>query len=119
MYADVYTSFIGMMISDELDDAGYRVIEANCSDGALALLDARSDIRGLVTDVPMAGQVDGLALAMIAARMQADIDIIAASGHTDENTPLPAEAWFFRKSFDLDALRCAVAEVVISVTAPR
>ena len=52
---------IRMVTADVLQDAGFRIIEAVSADEALDLLDARPDVRVIVTDVNMTGSMDGLA----------------------------------------------------------
>jgi CheY-like chemotaxis protein len=46
-----------------LEDAGYQVISAANADEAIEILESRSDIRVLITDVTMPGSMDGLPLA--------------------------------------------------------
>jgi len=53
-----------MTAADELDEAGFQVLEATNADEALALLEARSDeVQVLFTDVDMPGSMNGMALA--------------------------------------------------------
>jgi CheY-like chemotaxis protein len=53
-----------------LEDGGFEVIEASNADEAVKILEARDDIRAIVTDIEMPGTMDGLKLArmMIAGR---------------------------------------------------
>ena len=46
-----------------VEDAGYKAIEASNSEEAIAILEARKDIRIVFTDVDMPGTMDGLKLA--------------------------------------------------------
>jgi CheY-like chemotaxis protein len=43
-----------------VEDAGYKAIEASNSEEAIAILEARKDIRIVFTDVDMPGTMDGL-----------------------------------------------------------
>src|SRR3712207_9139809 len=53
-----------MTAADELEEAGFQVLEAANADVALKVLEARSDeVQVLFTDVDMPGSMDGLALA--------------------------------------------------------
>src|ERR1700730_3227845 len=46
-----------------IEDAGFEVIEAASADEAIRILESRSDIRVVFTDVHMPGTMDGLKLA--------------------------------------------------------
>ena len=81
---------IRMLTADVLVDAGYRVIEASTAEEALALLEARADVRLLVTDVKMPGKLDGLALARLVGSRWPQVGIVITSGHAlagDEEVP--------------------------------
>src|SRR5215203_2112901 len=55
---------VRMTAADELEEAGFQVLEAANADVALKVLEARSDeVQVLFTDVDMPGSMDGLALA--------------------------------------------------------
>ena len=46
-----------------VEEAGYQVMEAANADDAIALLEARKDIRIVFTDIEMPGSMDGMKLA--------------------------------------------------------
>ena len=46
-----------------VEDAGYMAVEASNAEEAIAILEARKDIRIVFTDVDMPGTLDGLKLA--------------------------------------------------------
>lgn len=48
-----------------LEDAGFATLEARSADEAIALLEARRDIRMVFTDIDMPGSMDGLRLAHV------------------------------------------------------
>ena len=48
---------------DLVEEAGFTAIEAKNADEAIAILEARSDIRLISTDVNMPGSMNGLRLA--------------------------------------------------------
>ncbi len=55
---------VRMTAVDELEDAGFRVLEAANADIALMVLEAQSDeVQVLFTDVDMPGSMNGMALA--------------------------------------------------------
>jgi CheY-like chemotaxis protein len=46
-----------------MEDAGYEVIEASNADEAIQILESRTDIRIVFTDINMPGSMDGIKLA--------------------------------------------------------
>ena len=73
---------VRMTAADELDEAGFLVLEAKDADEALALLEARSDeVQVLFTDVDMPGSMDGMALAERVYRRWPHVLLLISSGH--------------------------------------
>lgn len=100
---------IRMNTADVCLDAGYEVLEAANADEALVLLQARSDIELIITDVDMPGSMDGLAMAHKVRDMMPSIALILASGKAfPHSSALPVGAMFFSKPFQgsdiLDAM---------------
>jgi two-component system, response regulator PdtaR len=54
-----------MMAVEVVEEAGFVALEAGNADEAVALLESRSDISLLFTDINMPGSMDGLKLAMV------------------------------------------------------
>jgi DNA-binding NtrC family response regulator len=52
-----------MRAADIVEDAGFRPVEAVNADEAMSILESRSDISLLFTDIQMPGSMDGLKLA--------------------------------------------------------
>ena len=74
---------VRMTAADELEDAGFEVLEAANADVAMAVLEARSDeVRVLFTDVDMPGSMDGLALAEQVHRRWPHVLLLISSGYT-------------------------------------
>ena len=65
---------------DTLEDDGFEVIEAPTGDHALRVLQERTDIDVLLTDVEMPGSTDGFQLARTAREMYPRLVIIVVSG---------------------------------------
>src|SRR5215210_2074305 len=62
-------ALVRMMTVDVLEEAGCAVIEAANAEAALSVLDERSDVQVLVTDVEMPpGPVNGIELARLTRR---------------------------------------------------
>jgi CheY-like chemotaxis protein len=74
---------VRMLAADILaDEGGYKVIEAVNADEALTFLDVRPDIRVLVADVDVPGNLNGYALARIVDMRWPGVWIIVSSGVT-------------------------------------
>jgi two-component system, response regulator PdtaR len=71
---------VRMVISDDLRNAGYRVIEASNADEALDLLRHNGDVRLILSDVRMPGNMDGVALAHKVRSEFPVIKIVLTSG---------------------------------------
>src|ERR1700688_385837 len=82
-------------------DAGFEVIEAANADEAIRILESRSDIHVVFTDVHMPGSMDGLKLAHAVRNRWPPIKIIVTSGRdpvTEQD--LPEGSRFFAKPYD-------------------
>ncbi len=97
-----------------LEDAGFRVLEAQNSAEALVILSEDNDIRLLLTDVRMPGTMDGLALV---ARVRLDhpaVRAIIASGTTSAAQAGAAGALgFIPKPYMAQTLIQAVHDTVL------
>ena len=60
---------------------GFAVYGASNADEAIALLESRSDIRAVFTDIHMPGSMDGLKLAHYVRGRSPPIKLIITSGH--------------------------------------
>ena len=69
-----------MRAVDIVEDAGFTAVEAVNADEALAILESRSDISLLFSDVQMPGSMDGLKLAYAVHERWPSIKIILVSG---------------------------------------
>lgn len=63
-----------------LEVEGFEVIEAPSADYAVTILQARSDVRVVFTDVTMPGSLNGFDLARTARTLHPDISVIVTSG---------------------------------------
>jgi len=80
-----------MRAVDMVEDAGFTAVEAINADDALAILESRSDIELLFTDIQMPGSMDGLKLAYAVHERWPLIKIILVSGQlklTDNDKPV-------------------------------
>jgi CheY-like chemotaxis protein len=87
-----------MRAVDMVEDAGFTSVEAIDADQAIAILESRSDIALLFTDIQMPGRMDGLALAHVVHERWPPIKIILVSGQLKlANIDIPADSHFFGK----------------------
>jgi two-component system, response regulator PdtaR len=82
-----------------LDDAGYTVLEAGHADAAIRILESRSDIRAVFTDIRMPGSLDGLMLARVIQERWPPIHLLVASGLVPTEEEFPVKACFLRKPY--------------------
>src|ERR1700676_4389249 len=88
-----------MRAVDMVEDAGFTPIEAINADEALAILESRSDIELLFTDIQMPGSMDGLKLAYAVHERWPLIKIILVSGQLKlTDSEKPADSRFFGRS---------------------
>ncbi|GJD52801.1 Blue-light-activated protein [Methylobacterium crusticola] len=71
---------VRLMAVDMLEDAGLTVLEAGNADAALGILESRSDVAILFTDVDMPGSMNGFALAARVAERWPGIRLVITSG---------------------------------------
>jgi len=87
-----------MRAVDIVEDAGFHSIEAVNADEALTILESRSDISLLFTDIQMPGSIDGLKLAHAVHDRWPSIKIILVSGQMKPTAAeRPADSRFFGK----------------------
>lgn len=103
-------------IAQTLEDEGFKVFEASNADDAIAILNARSDIRLMFTDIDMPGSMDGLKLAAAVRDRWPPIKIIVTSGHRHmRDDTLPVEGRFFSKPYDPSVVIGAMRDMVVSI----
>ena len=87
-----------MRVVDMVEDAGYISVEAVDADDAFTILQSRSDIALLFTDVQMPGSMNGLELAHTVHERWPPIKIILASGQLKlSSSDIPKDSRFFGK----------------------
>src|SRR6202051_1169960 len=102
-----------MRAVDMVEDAGFTPIEAINADDALAILESRSDIELLFTDIQMPGSMDGLKLAYAVHARWPLIKIILVSGQlklTDDDKP--ADSRFFGKPLDVKQMIAELQDMI-------
>jgi two-component system, response regulator PdtaR len=100
---------IRMSAAQTVADAGFGVVEAGNADEAIAILEARTDVRVMFSDIDMPGSMDGLKLAKAVRGRWPPIEVILTSGkYHPEEDGLPARGHFIPKPYRPDTLVDAV-----------
>src|SRR6476661_5964216 len=94
-----------MRAVDIVEDAGFCAIEAVNGDEAISILESRSDISLLFTDIQMPGSIDGLKLAHAVHERWPSIKIILVSGQVKpSDNERPANSRFFGKPLGVEQM---------------
>src|SRR5882762_9762759 len=102
-----------MRAVDMVEDAGFTAVEAINADDALALLESRSDIELLFTDIQMPGSMDGLKLAYAVHERWPSIKIILVSGKvTLTEDERPTASRFFGKPLEVQQMIAELQEMI-------
>ena len=89
-----------MAAVDMVEDAGFTAVEAADATEAVRILESRTDIRIVFTDIDMPRGMDGMRLAACIRDRWPPINIIVTSGHVAASEiELPARAVFFPKPY--------------------
>ena len=102
-----------MRAVDMVEDAGYTSVEAFDADEAVTILEARSDIALLFTDIQMPGSMDGLRLAHAVHERWPPIKIILVSGALKlEKSDIPPDSRFFGKPLEAKEMIAEIQEMI-------
>jgi DNA-binding NtrC family response regulator len=94
-------ALLRMLAVQIVEDAGFEPLEAANADDAVRILETRSDIRIVFTDIDMPGSMNGMKLAAAVRGRWPPIEIIVTSGHYNVRVEeLPTRGVFFRKPYD-------------------
>jgi CheY-like chemotaxis protein len=102
--------FIRMLAADILQDEGFTVLEVATADEAWPILESRSDIGVLFTDVNMPGSMDGLTLAARVAERWPRIRLVLTSGRQGLSIDqVPDHGQFVQKPYHQRDLMSAIS----------
>jgi two-component sensor histidine kinase len=94
-----------MRALDIVEDAGFCPVEAVNADEAISILETRSDISLLFTDIQMPGSIDGLKLAHAVHERWPSIKIILVSGQMKpSDAERPENSRFFGKPLGVEQM---------------
>jgi two-component sensor histidine kinase len=98
---------------DIVEDAGFNPVEAINADQAISILESRSDISLLFTDIQMPGSIDGLKLAHAVHDRWPSIKIILVSGQVKpSDLERPANSRFFTKPLGVGQMVSELQDMV-------
>lgn len=101
-----------MFATDMVEDAGFQVVEAANATEAVTILEARTDIRIVFTDIDMPHGIDGVRLAACIRDRWPPIDIIIVSGKPfPPEAQLPERAVFYPKPYRQSEIIAAMVEM--------
>ncbi|MBS0530792.1 MAG: response regulator [Proteobacteria bacterium] len=104
---------IRMEAIEMIRDAGFEVVEAADADEAVTILEARTDIVALFTDIQMPGSMDGLKLARAVRDRWPPIKILAASGNVKLSPDdLPSGGQFLQKPYTGQQIKQALHKLI-------
>src|SRR4051794_35278337 len=102
-----------MRAADIVEDAGFTAVEAVNADEAMAILESRSDIAVLFTDIQMPGSMDGLKLAHAVHARWPNIKIVLVSGQLKPSeAERPADSHFFGKPLGVEQMIAELQSMV-------
>ena len=102
-----------MRAVDIVEDAGFYPVEAVNADEAISILESRSDISLLFTDIQMPGSMDGLKLAHAVHERWPAIKIILVSGRvTPTDAEKPKDSHFFGKPLGVEQMIAELQSMV-------
>jgi CheY-like chemotaxis protein len=94
-----------MLAVEAVEEAGFMPIEARDADEAVAVLESRSDISLLFTDIDMPGSMDGVKLAHAVRGRWPPIKILVVSGKVRLRPfELPSSSRFVGKPYRAAAM---------------
>ena len=106
-----------MRAVDIVEEAGFTAVEATNADQALSILEERSDIAMLFSDIQMPGTMDGLKLAHAVHARWPSIKIVLVSGQVKPTeADKPEDSRFFGKPLVVEDM---IAELQAMVGAGR
>jgi CheY-like chemotaxis protein len=106
-------TLVRMDAIEVLEAAGFDVIEASDADEAISILEQRSDIHLIFTDIQVPGSMDGLKLAHFVKDRWPPIKIIATSGHTKiTENDLPEGSRFLPKPYAAPEIASAIDQLI-------
>ena len=100
------------MISQELTDQGFAVLEADTAEAALSIIESGQPIDVLFTDIRLPGEMDGWRLAAIVRESKPQLPVIYATGYTVERSDQVPGSVFLKKPYRPSAIADTIRTLV-------
>ena len=108
-------ALLRMHAADIVEEAGFLALEAKNADEAIEILESRSDIALLLTDIHMPGSMDGLKLAHAVRQKWPPIKILVVSGQiAPKLEDLPEDSQFWNKPFQAAEIIKVIRELTLT-----
>ena len=104
-------SLIRETIADELEDAGFLVLEAETAEQGLEILESKP-VHVLFTDIRLPGVLDGWSLAERARALDPNLPVIYATGFSAEEPRFVPKSVFLRKPYLPSAVLAAIEKLI-------
>lgn len=105
---------IRLSLAEDLEYAGFHVLEAATADEALNVLEAHPEIDAIVSDIDMPGSMNGLKLAKVVHKVRPDMAIILTSGFLKiPKMDLPSRIPFLSKPYDVSHVINHIRELIL------
>ena len=101
------------MISQELAEQGFAVLEAETGEAALSIIESGQTVDVLLTDMGLPGELDGWRLAATAREAKPELPVIYVTGYTvDREAAVPGSVFLkkpYRPSAITETIRTLIA----------
>ena len=105
-------TLLRMHAAEMIEEAGFQVLEAESADEAIRILEERTDVRIIFTDIDMPGSMNGLKLAHAVSNRWPPIRIVATSGHFQvRDGDLPTGGRFIPKPYRANQIISTLCEL--------
>jgi two-component system, response regulator PdtaR len=85
-----------MKLAEELEDAGYLVLEASDGTEAVEMLTLRPDVKIVISDVRMPGPIDGIELCRRVRSRYPGIKVVLSSGEPNAADSTAHDGFFLK-----------------------
>jgi CheY-like chemotaxis protein len=97
-----------------IEESGFEAVAARNADEAIEVLETRSDIQAVFTDVQMPGQMDGLSLAKVIRDRWPPVALLVTSGkRTVVESELPNGGRFLPKPYLPSEIQAVLRELLV------
>lgn len=104
---------VRIISADLLENEGFDIVVAADASEAIDVLERRTDIRAIFTDIDMPGSIDRLMLASVVRDRWPPIAIFVTSGKAPERADaLPPDSQFFIKPYNPRELVQALSRAI-------